>query len=89
MDGTLLIKRRKGTKEFMSLWDRLKRIFKKRKPNIIVPEMQKAEELEENKPVIVRKQIYVSCPEMTKEEYKRKWKRMKTGCQGGRQLTKN
>ena len=72
MDGTLLIKRRKGTKEFMSLWDRLKRIFKKRKPNIIVPEMQKAEELEENKPVIVRKQIYVSCPEMTKEEYKKK-----------------
>ena len=56
----------------MSLWDRLKRIFKKRKPNIIVPEMQKAEELEENKPVIVRKQIYVSCPEMTKEEYKTK-----------------
>ncbi|CVI69355.1 Suppressor of fused protein (SUFU) [Clostridiales bacterium CHKCI001] len=60
----------------MSLWDKLKKIFKKRKQDVLVPDMTeklaKAEETEKNKPIIVRKQIYVPCPQMTKKEYKKK-----------------
>lgn len=72
----------------MNLWDRLKKLFKRRKKEQdgIAAELEeqsaKAEEVEEKKPIIIRKEIHVSCPQMTKEEYKEKMQENKNWMPG-------
>ena len=72
MDGTLLIKRRKGTKESMSLWDRLKRIFKKENQTLSYQKCRRQKNWRKISQLLSENKFYVSCPEMTKEEYKKK-----------------